>query len=141
MFSCHQIVLLRDVSPRQFLTEETQSCVETFDYVLTYFCCLCIKCLASLQPSETSSPLGFHVLNHAYHQQMVFFLLISSVSGMGTSFCHHIGQIHNYSYLLAYLLAHPADIDLSSGYSSLSGASFVQCFICILVSSISRDYS
>ena len=141
MFSCHQIVLLRDVSPRQFLTEETQSCVETFDYVLTYFCCLCIKCLASLQPSETSSPLGFHVLNHAYHQQMGFFLLISSVSGMGTSFCHHIGQIHNYSYRLAYLLKRPVDIDLSSEYNLLSDASFVHCSYCTLVSTISRDCS
>ena len=113
----------------------------TSDYALIYFYYLYIKCLASLLPSETSFPLGFRVLNHAYRQQMDFFLLISSESGTGTSFCHHIGQIHNYSYRLAYLLKHPADTGLSSEYNLLSGASFVHCSYCALVSSTSRDCS
>lgn len=113
----------------------------TSDYALTYFYYLYIKCLASLLPSETFFPLSFHVLNHVYHQQMDFFLLISSESGTGTSFCHHIGQIHNYSYRLAYLLKHLADIGLSSEYNLLSGASFVHCSYCTLVSIISRGCS
>ena len=113
----------------------------TSDYVLTYFCYLCIECLASLLPSETSFPLNYRVLNHAYRQQMGFFLLTSSGSKQGTSFCHHIGQIHNYSYRLAYLLTHPVDIDLLSEYNSLNGASFDHCPYRNLVSSISRDCS